>query len=61
MISTRRQMLKGIATLATIQSVPSRVLGLNSQTSLSNEITKSILGCGGISASHPFLNTLPRR
>jgi myo-inositol 2-dehydrogenase/D-chiro-inositol 1-dehydrogenase len=52
MISTRRQMLKGIAALATIQIVPSRVLGLNGQTAPSNEITKAIIGCGGISASH---------
>jgi myo-inositol 2-dehydrogenase/D-chiro-inositol 1-dehydrogenase len=51
-ISTRRQMLKGIAALATIQIVPSRVLGLNGQTAPSNEITKAIIGCGGISASH---------
>ena len=49
---TRRQTLKGLAALATIQIVPSRVLGLNGQTAPSNEITRAILGCGGISASH---------
>jgi len=49
---TRRQTIKGLAALATIQIVPSRVLGLNGQTAPSNEITRAILGCGGISASH---------
>jgi predicted dehydrogenase len=49
---TRRQTLKAIAALATIQIVPSRVLGLNGQTAPSNEITKGIIGCGGISSSH---------
>jgi predicted dehydrogenase len=49
---TRRQTLKSLAALATIQIVPSRVLGLNGQTAPSNEITKAIIGCGGISASH---------
>ena len=49
---TRRQTLKSLAALATIQIVPSRVLGLNGQTAPSNEITRAILGCGGISASH---------
>jgi len=49
---TRRQTLKSLAALATIQIVPSRVLGLNGQTPPSGEITKAIIGCGGISASH---------
>src|SRR6187549_3837852 len=49
---TRRQTLKSLAALATIQIVPSRVLGLNGQTPPSEEITKAIIGCGGISASH---------
>ena len=49
---TRRQTLKSLAALATIQIVPSRVLGLGGQTPPSEEITKAILGCGGISASH---------
>lgn len=52
MNTTRRRTLKSLAALATIQIVPSRVLGLNGQTAPSNEITKAILGCGGISASH---------
>ncbi len=52
MNQTRRQSLKTLAALATIQIVPSRVLGLNGQTSPSNEITKGIIGCGGISSSH---------
>jgi len=49
---TRRQTLKSIAALATIQIIPSRLLGLNGQTAPSNEITRGIIGCGGISASH---------
>jgi myo-inositol 2-dehydrogenase/D-chiro-inositol 1-dehydrogenase len=52
MNTNRRQVLKGIAALATIQIVPGRVLGLNGQTAPSNEITRAILGCGGISATH---------
>lgn len=38
--------------MATVQIVPSRLLGLNGQTPPSEEITKGIIGCGGISASH---------
>jgi myo-inositol 2-dehydrogenase / D-chiro-inositol 1-dehydrogenase len=49
---TRRQSLKSLAALATIQIVPSRVLGLNGQTPPSGEITRGIIGCGGISSSH---------
>ena len=49
---TRRQSLKGLAALATIQILPSRVLGLNGQTPPSEELTRGIIGCGGISKSH---------
>jgi predicted dehydrogenase len=49
---TRRQSIKSLAALATIQIVPSRVLGLNGQTPPSEEITKGIIGCGGISSAH---------
>ncbi len=49
---SRRQTLKGLAALATFQIVPSRVLGLNGQTPPSEELTRGIIGCGGISASH---------
>jgi predicted dehydrogenase len=49
---TRRQTLRGLAALATIQIVPSRVLGLGGQTPPSEELTKGIIGCGGISAEH---------
>lgn len=49
---TRRQSLKGLAALATIQILPSRVLGLNGQTPPSEELTRGIIGCGGISGSH---------
>jgi len=51
-MQTRRQSLKTLAALATIQILPSRLLGLNGQTAPSNEITKGIIGCGGISGSH---------
>ncbi len=51
-MQTRRQSIKTLAALATIQIIPSRLLGLNGQTSPSNEITKGIIGCGGISTSH---------
>jgi predicted dehydrogenase len=51
-MQTRRQALKTLAALASIQIVPSRVLGLNGQTPPSQQITRGIIGCGGISASH---------
>ena len=51
-MTTRRQALKSLAALATIQIVPSRVLGLNGQTPPSEILTRGIIGCGGISASH---------
>jgi myo-inositol 2-dehydrogenase / D-chiro-inositol 1-dehydrogenase len=49
---TRRQTLKGLAAMASVQIVPSRVLGLNGQTPPSEVLTKGIIGCGGISESH---------
>lgn len=52
MLHTRRQTLKSIAALATIQIVPSRLLGLNGQTPPSGELTRAIIGCGGICAAH---------
>jgi myo-inositol 2-dehydrogenase/D-chiro-inositol 1-dehydrogenase len=51
-MTTRRQTLKTLAAMATVQIVPSRLLGLNGQTPPSEEITKGIIGCGGISVSH---------
>jgi myo-inositol 2-dehydrogenase / D-chiro-inositol 1-dehydrogenase len=51
-MTSRRNAIKSIAALATIQIVPSRVLGLAGQTPPSEEITKGIIGCGGISSSH---------
>ena len=52
MITTRRQTLKALAAMATVQIVPSRVLGLNGQTPPSQVLTRAIIGCGGISESH---------
>ncbi|BCX47314.1 NADH-dependent dehydrogenase [Haloferula helveola] len=49
---TRRQSLKSLAALATIQIVPSRVLGVNGQTPPSEELTRGIIGCGGICSAH---------
>jgi myo-inositol 2-dehydrogenase / D-chiro-inositol 1-dehydrogenase len=51
-MTTRRQTLKALAALATVQIVPSRVLGLNGQTPPSEVLTRGIIGCGGISSSH---------
>ena len=44
-------MLKGIAALATIQIVPRNVIG-KGVTPPSEELTRCIIGCGGISKSH---------
>ena len=52
MMTTRRQTLKALAAMATVQIVPSRVLGRNGQTPPSEMLTRGIVGCGGISASH---------
>jgi len=52
MITTRRQTLKALAAMATVQIVPSRVLGRNGQTPPSEILTRGIIGCGGISGSH---------
>jgi predicted dehydrogenase len=49
---SRRKALKGLAALATVQIVPRHVLGGPGQTPPSEVITKGIIGCGGISASH---------
>jgi myo-inositol 2-dehydrogenase/D-chiro-inositol 1-dehydrogenase len=47
---TRRQSLKTLAALATVQIVPSHVLG--GPKAPSNQLTRGIVGCGGISQSH---------
>lgn len=49
---SRRKALGGLASLATISIVPSRVLGLNGQTAPSNQLTRGIIGCGGIFKRH---------
>jgi predicted dehydrogenase len=49
---TRRQALKGLGALATIQIVPRHVLGGPGHTPPSEVLTKGIIGCGIISAQH---------
>ena len=49
---SRRKVLGGFASLASISIVPSHVLGLNGKTAPSNQLTRAILGCGGISNAH---------
>ena len=51
-MTSRRQTLKTLAAMATVQILPSRLLGLNGQTPPSEILTRGIIGCGGISASH---------
>ena len=50
-MQTRREALKTIAALATIQIVP-RHLVAGGTTPPSEQITRAIIGCGGISSSH---------
>lgn len=47
---SRRKALKGLAALASIQIVPRHVIG-QGQTPPSEQITRGIIGCGGISGS----------
>ncbi len=47
---SRRKALKGMAALATIQIVPRHVIG-QGQRPPSEQITRGIIGCGGISGS----------
>lgn len=48
---TRRSALKGLAALATIQIVPSYMV-FGGPKAPSNQLTKGIIGCGGISRAH---------
>ena len=48
---SRRKTLKGLAALATIQVVPSHVVGANGKKPPSEQVTRGIIGCGGISGS----------
>jgi len=49
---TRREVLKGLGALASIQIVPRHVLGGRGYTPPSEVLTKGIIGCGIISAQH---------
>lgn len=49
---SRRQALKGLGVLASIQIVPRHVLGGPGHTPPSEVLTKGIIGCGIISAQH---------
>ncbi len=42
-MTTRRQTLKTLAAMATVQIVPSRLLGLNGQTPPSEVLTKGFI------------------
>ena len=48
----RRQALKGAAAISAFQIVPRRLLGGPGYIPPSEEITKAIIGCGGISHAH---------
>jgi myo-inositol 2-dehydrogenase/D-chiro-inositol 1-dehydrogenase len=52
MMTNRRQTLKALAAMATVQIVPSRVLGLAGQTPPSGVLTRCVIGCGGVSPQH---------
>jgi len=47
---TRRNALKGIAAMATLQILPSHIL--NARTAPSNQLTNAIIGCGGVCGKH---------
>lgn len=49
---SRRKALGTLASLATVSIVPSRVLGLAGQTPPSEQLTRAIIGCGGICSAH---------
>ena len=49
---SRREAVKRIAAFASISIVPGHVLGKNGQTPPSEQLTRAIIGCGGISGSH---------
>jgi predicted dehydrogenase len=50
-LHTRRTTLKGLAAMATIQILPAHI-ALGGPKAPSNQLTKGIIGCGGISRSH---------
>ena len=54
--TTRRGFLGALAAGTAFQIVPRRVLGGPGQTPPSEEITRGIIGCGGISGSHLPMN-----
>ncbi len=48
----RRQALKGAAAISAFQIVPRRLLGGQGYIPPSEELTRGIIGCGGISRAH---------
>ena len=50
-LTSRRTALKGLAAMATVQILPSYI-ALGGPKAPSNQLTKGIIGCGGISRSH---------
>ena len=52
METNRRNLIKGAAAFGAFQIVPRRLLGGNGYIPPSEEVTRGIIGCGGISRSH---------
>ncbi|MCP5536889.1 MAG: Gfo/Idh/MocA family oxidoreductase [Akkermansiaceae bacterium] len=50
-LHSRRSALKGLAAMATVQILPAHI-ALGGPKAPSNQLTKGIIGCGGISRSH---------
>ena len=48
----RRNFIKAAGAVTAFQVVPSRLLGLNGQTPPSEELTRGIIGCGGMGSNH---------
>lgn len=51
--ASRRQILKGLAAMATVQIVPRHVIG-QGHTPPSEMLTKAVVGCGSMSEAHLF-------
>ena len=52
MKTDRRKLLKGAAAVTAFQIVPRRLLGGKGYIPPSEELTRGIIGCGGMGGSH---------